>query len=84
MEKEMREEMKREKKKAFNEGKRKGMPRPKRMWLIRWKNLRRFSSSSSMLGYGRALDDAGVAANDARSAMIEVPPLVDSEPTAGD
>lgn len=41
-------------------------------------------AESYMLGYGKALDDAGVAADDVRRTTIEIPPLVESDPIAED
>lgn len=84
MEKEMKKEMENEKKKAFDEGYSRGYDKAGDELVDQVEAAEALfkqqqHSESYVLGYYRALDDAGVAADDAKRTAIEVPPLANSE-----
>ncbi|KAI8560412.1 hypothetical protein RHMOL_Rhmol04G0253400 [Rhododendron molle] len=83
-EKETRDEIEREKKKAFDEGYSQGYDQATDELVDQVENAevlfkQQQHAQSYALGYCKALDKAGVAADDARRTTIEVPLLAESE-----
>lgn len=89
MEKEIRDEVEREKKKIFDEGHAQGYTKAEEDVVDQLEKAEEIfrqqqHSESYVLGFNKALDDMGVAPDDARRATVEVPPLDNSEPPVED
>ncbi|KAG5532169.1 hypothetical protein RHGRI_026703 [Rhododendron griersonianum] len=84
MEKEMKEEMEKEKQKFFDEGYSKGFNKAGDELVDQVEQAEEFFKQqqhveSYTLGYCKALDDAGVAADDPRRTTVAVPPLAEPD-----